>query len=104
MKKNSDLFLNTAKTAIIGYEKVMCYSGIDINGVSEELLKDENFLYDLKMISAEIDLSKYINPKSSAFIKLLQKSYSKYEENKIIKNVEKKLDDKNLLDKLKNIK
>ncbi len=50
------------------------------------------------MIWAEIDLSKYINPKTSAFIKIIQKSYTKYEENKIIKNVEKKLDDK-FLDK-----
>ena len=68
----------------------MVYSGVDINGVADELLKDENFLYDLKMISAEIDLSRYINPKTWAFIKVIQKWYSKYEENKILKNVEKK--------------
>jgi hypothetical protein len=42
------------------------------------------------MISAEIDLSRYINPKTWAFIKVIQKWYSKYEENKILKNVEKK--------------
>jgi hypothetical protein len=64
LKKNGDLFLSTVKNTIIGYEKVMVYSGVDINGVADELLKDENFLYDLKMISAEIDLSRYINPKT----------------------------------------
>ena len=88
LKKNSEIFLNTAKTAIIGYEKLLCYSGIDINGVSNELLNDPNFLYDLQIISCEIDVSRYINPKSAAFINVLQKSYGKYEENKIVKKVE----------------
>lgn len=103
LKKNSNLFLETSKNILIGYEKVMCHSGIDLNGVWDDLLNNPDFIYDLQMISCEVDISKYINPKWSAFLKVVQSSYLKYEQNKIINNLEKKLNNEDVLNKLKNI-
>lgn len=95
--------MDCAKNAIIGYEKVMCYSGINLEGLSEDILKNEDFIYDLKCISAEIDMSKYVNCKTSAFLKLVQNSYYTYEKNKIIKNLDEKLNNNDVLNKIKNI-
>ena len=103
ISKNSTLFMDCAKNAIIGYEKVMCYSGINLEGLSEDILKNEDFIYDLKCISAEIDMSKYVNCKTSAFLKLVQNSYYTYEKNKIIKNLDEKLNNNDVLNKIKNI-
>ena len=41
--------------------------GIDIRGGYSELKTDPNFQLDLLMISSEIDISKYINPKTCVF-------------------------------------
>lgn len=103
ISKNSNLFMDCAKNALIGYEKVLCYSGIDINGFSDEILKNEEFIYDLKCISAEIDMTKYINNKTWAFLKVFQNSYLSYEKNKIIKNIDQKFNNDDVLNKIKNI-
>jgi len=101
LKKNSTLFIDTAKNILVGYEKVLCYSGIDIKGVSEELLNNPDFIYDLQMISCEIDISRYINPKTSAFMKVVQSSYYKYEQNNIINKFNEKINNDDVLNKLK---
>ena len=67
LNRNKDIFYNVVNTGLIGFEKIACYTGYDINGLTDDLMKDPDFQYDLKMISCEIDLSKYINPKSSLF-------------------------------------
>lgn len=103
LKKNSTLFIDTAKNILVGYEKVLCYSGIDIKGVSEELLNNPDFIYDLQMISCEIDISRYINPKTSAFMKVVQSSYYKYEQNNIINKFNEKINNDDVLNKLKNL-
>lgn len=103
LKKNSTLFIETSKNLLVGYEKVMCYSGIDIKGVWDELINNPDFIYDLQMISCEIDISRYINPKWSAFLKVLQSSYYKYEQNKIINNFNEKINNDEIIEKLKNI-
>jgi hypothetical protein len=36
-------------------------------------MNDQDFLLDLQIISCELDLSKYLNPKSSAFLKVVRK-------------------------------
>ena len=40
---------------------------VDIKGGYEELKKDPDFQLDLLMIASEIDVSKYINPRSTVF-------------------------------------
>ena len=95
--------MDTCKNLLIGYEKVMCYSNINIQGIWDDLLNNPDFIYDLQMISCEIDISKYINPKTSCLLKIVQKTYMKYEENKIINNLETKINSEDILNKLKNI-
>ena len=95
--------MDTCKNLLIGYEKVMCYGNINIQGIWDDLLNNPDFIYDLQMISCEIDISKYINPKTSCLLKIVQKSYMKYEENKIINNLENKINSEDILNKLKNI-
>lgn len=48
-------------------------------------------------------MSKYINCKTSAFLKLIQNSYYTYEKNKIIKNLDDKFNNKDVLNKIINI-
>jgi len=38
-------------------------------------MNDEEFILDLQIIAAETDLSKYLNPRSSAFLKVVKKMY-----------------------------
>lgn len=55
------------------------------------------------IISAEINISDYINPKTSALIKVVKKSYEKYNENKIFSQLNNNLNDINKLEKLKSL-
>ena len=58
---------------------------------------------DLKIISCELDISKYINPKSSAFLKVLKKVYTKHQENEMKKKLDNVLNDPNKLEKIINL-
>ena len=66
-------------------------------------MKDKDFLMDLKIISCEVDISKFINLKSSAFLKIMKATYQKNQENKIKKQLDDVLNDKNKLDKIINL-
>lgn len=101
--KNKTLFLDGCKFLLTSYENVACYSGFNIKGLSDDLMNDPDFLYDLQMISCEIDVSKYINPKTSAFFKVVHKSYEKYEINIGIDKLKKNFDI-DALNKLKSMK
>ena len=56
---------------------------IDVQGVSDELFKDEDFRTDLLMVSQELNISNYLTPKRSLFLRTLQKYYVRFSENKI---------------------
>jgi hypothetical protein len=103
LQKNNSLFIDTCKNLLVGYEKLMVYSGINLKGISEDLMNDPSFIYDIQILSCEVDISKYINPKTSCLFKILQSSYMKYEQNKIIENLENKINNDDVLNKLKNI-
>ena len=58
----------------------MCYSDIDITSFCEDLYGDPSYdmdLYvmDLQIISCELDLLRYVNPKTSAYINIIRKIY-----------------------------
>ncbi len=95
--------MDTAKTCLITYEKTQNYSGINITGLADEQLQNDDFKMDLMIISAEINISDYINPKTSALIKVVKKSYEKYNENKIFCQLNNNLNDINKLEKLKSL-
>jgi len=50
-------------------------SGYDVSGLTDDLYSDPQFIYDLQIISCELDISKYINPKTSVLLKVVRKAY-----------------------------
>ncbi len=103
LSRNRDLFTTTIQVGLKGIETISTYSGYDVSGLTEDLMKDEDFLIDLEIISAETNLSNYINPKQSAFLKVVKRMYMKNKENKIKKDYENVLNDKDKLEKIKNL-
>ena len=66
-------------------------------------MNDPDFLMDLKIISCEVDVSKYINPKSSCFLKILKKVYTKHQENEIKSKINTVLNDPVKIEKILNL-
>ena len=46
-------------------------------------MNDPDFIIDLQIISCEVDISKYVNPKTSAILKIIKKSNEINQQNKI---------------------
>ena len=95
--------MNTVNVELKGIETISTYSGYDITGLTEEIMKDEDFLLDLKIISCELDISRYNNVKSPCFIKLVKKVYQKNQENKIKNEMNKVINDTDKIEKIKNL-
>ena len=85
-------------------EQVSVFSGYDVTGMANELLQDPSFIYDINLISCECDLTAYINPKTSAIIKVFKTAYMKHKINNMNKQINKVVDNKDLLEQMKNIK
>ena len=66
-------------------------------------MNDPDFILDLQIISCELDLSKYLNPRSSAFLKVVKKMYMLNTQNKIKKSISDINENKNLINKIKDI-
>jgi hypothetical protein len=97
------MFFTTVQIGLKSIEMVSNYSGYDVTGVTDDLMNDPEFLMDLKIIQCEIDMSKYINPKTSAFMKVVKSIYIKNKENQIAKQMDNVLNDPDKLDKIKNL-
>jgi len=54
--------------------------GINLDGSYAELKKEPEFQFDLLMVASEIDVSKYINPKTSLLAQLGLKYWNKFKE------------------------
>ena len=83
LNNNDTVFYNIVETALRSYEKISCYSGYNIEGIAEYLLKDKSFMNYIDQLQCDTDLSEYINPKSSIFIHLIKTTYQKYKENEV---------------------
>ena len=103
IKSNKSSFLTISQGLLKGIETLSNYSGYDVSGLEVELMNDPDFLLDLQIISAETDLSKYLNPKSSAFLKVVRKAYILNSQNKMKKTISDINMDSNLLNKIKNL-
>ena len=66
-------------------------------------MNDEDFVMDLQILSCELDISKYMNPKSSCFLKLIKKMYMLNNQNKMKKTINNINENPNLLEKIKNL-
>ena len=104
LNRNKDMFINGVSIGLKGLETISNYSGYDVTGLEYELMNDPNFLLDLQIIQAEVDISKYINPKVSALLKVVKKMYQKNKENEIKKQMDNVINDKEKLEKIKNLK
>jgi len=103
LHKNSSIFMNIVETGLRSYEKISSYSGYNIDGLTDSLLLDKEFLDDMDQIACETDLSQWINPKSSAFFKVMRTTYQKYKENEVKDKIDNIVNDKDKLDKIKKL-
>ena len=97
------MFDTLVNTSLIGIEKICNYSNYNVDGLTEELMKDPSFQYDLRVLQCEIDASKYINVKTSCFLKVVKKIYTKNQENKMKQQINDINNDKDILNKINNI-
>ena len=98
------MFMTVATNGLIGAEQICKLSGYDVTGLTDELLNDQDFIMDLQIISCEVDLSKYISPKTSALMKVIHKSYEINQKNVIKNNIDTFSNDKDKIEKLMNLK
>jgi hypothetical protein len=103
LSRNQNIFNNCVEAGLRGFETISTYSGYDITGLTNELLNDPEFQMDLKIISCELDISKYVNPKTSAFLKVLKKVYTKHQQNEMNKKLNNVFNDKDKLEKIINL-
>jgi hypothetical protein len=78
LRSNETKFYEGAEFVFKTIEKLASTIGYNFEGAYSELLQDPEFMLDLKLLSCECDISKYISPRSSIFIKLLKKYYMRY--------------------------
>lgn len=104
LSQNREMFNNIVHTSLIGLEKISGYLNYNVDGLTNDLIKDPSFQYDMKILSCEIDMSRYINTKSSMFIKVVKKMYEKQKENQMKEEINKIIDNEEVLQKIKNIK
>ena len=102
--RNKDVFMNVIENSLRGLEKVSFYSGYNIDGITDDLMADNDFMMDLQIISCEVDISKYVNCKTSALLKLFRKCYQKNTENEIKNKINNVINDKDKLQQIINLK
>ena len=103
LSRNAEMFHNGVSVGLKGIETISKYSGYDVDGLEKELMQDQDFILDLQIISCEVDISKYINPRSSAFLKVVRRMYMLNQQNEIKKQLDTVLNDKNKIDEIKNL-
>ncbi len=104
LKKNKEMFETIVHSSLVGIEKISSYCNYNVEGLTNNLMKDESFLYDLKIIQCEIDCSRWISPKSSAFLKVIKTMYMINQENEIKNQINKVINNEDVINKIKNIK
>ena len=103
LSKNREMFNTLVSTSIIGLEKVSGYLGYHVDNLSQDLMKDESFQYDLKILQCEVDISRYINIKSSCFLKIIKTMYIKNQEYEMKNSLDKVINDENIINKIKDL-
>ena len=104
LKTNKNSFMNLSQIALKGIETISNYSGYDVSGLEQELMNDESFIMDIQIISCELDISKYINPKTSAFIKVIRKMHMINKQNQMKQTINNLNNNPNILNKINELK
>jgi len=103
LSRNKNIFMHVAETSLRGFENISKYSGYDVSGLTDELLNDPDFIIDLQIISCEVDVSKFVNPKTSAIFKVIKKSYEMNQKNKVNGLINDVMNNKDKLEKIINL-
>ena len=103
IKQNKANFIVLSSNLIKGIETISNYSGYNVEGLENYLMNNEEFNIDLQIISCELDISKYINPKSSCFLKIVRAMYMMNNENKMKNQINNVINDKDKLQELINL-
>ena len=103
INRNKPVFFNCIETGLRGLETLSNYNGFDITGLTDDLMCDTDFLYDLRLMSCEVNMTEYINPKTTAFMKIIKKVYLKSNENKIKNKINSVINDPAKLEKIINL-
>ena len=93
--RNKQNFSDCVEFGLRSVENISSYTGYDVSGVSDELMNDESFKFDLKVLASEIDISKYLNPKNAVALKIIKGFYMQYKKNKVKKQLNDLFKDKN---------
>ena len=96
LDRNKNSFNNIVEFSLKGIEQVGSYSGYNMDGLTNELMNDPQFILDLQIISCEIDVSAYINPKMSALLKVVKTGYMQNKKHEIKQNVSNVINDQKL--------
>ena len=104
LSKNKQTFNNIVQFGLNGFENISKIAGYNIDGLTEELMKNPDFRLDLDIISCEIDMSKYINPKTSAFIQVVKQAIIQNKKYEIKSKLDNLFNDPSKIDLLKNLK
>ena len=46
LQRNNNIFMDTWKIFLTTYEKSLCYTGLNVEGLTNELFNDDNFKMD----------------------------------------------------------
>ena len=103
LSKNKEMFNTLVSTSIIAIEKVSGYVGYNVDGLSKDLLNNESFQYDLKILQCEIDCSNYINVKTSCFLKIIKSMYMKNQEYEMKNQIDKVINSEEIINKIKDL-
>ena len=83
LKQNSNMIIEQSKSLCIGYEKLMCSVGINIESFTDSLYRDPLFIDNLKLQSCEYDFSDILSPEKSIILAILKQTFFMYKLNKI---------------------
>jgi hypothetical protein len=79
------------------------YCNYDVSGLHDTLMKDDDFIQDLNIISCECDISKYLNNKSLGFMKVVKTMMLLNKENEMKQEMNKVVNNPNILEQIKNL-
>lgn len=96
LKQNSNMIIELSKNQCMGYEKIMCSVGINIESFTDSLYRDPLFIDNLKQISCEYDFSDILSPEKSIILAIVKQTFLLYKLNKIKMTLSK---DNNDIDK-----
>ena len=103
LSRNKEIFDNSVSIGLKGIETISTYCNFNVKGLTEELMNDPQFQLDLKIISCETDLTKYINPRSSAFLKVVKTMYQINSKNELEDKIKNVINDPNKFERINNL-